>query len=82
MTRQPSKDVPDAWPRGMRLQVAAAYVGLSETAFERAAGLPAPVWLTEGRKIWLREDLDGWLDVRAGRAQPSIKSHQDEWATA
>jgi hypothetical protein len=61
------------WPRGMSDQLAAGYVGLGVTTFREAmaeAGI-APVWLTKGRRVWLREDLDRWLDGRAGRTAPS-----------
>ena len=53
------------WPAGMSLPFAARYVGLSESAF-LAADTPAPVWLTERRKVWRRCDLDRWLAVKAG----------------
>ena len=63
--------LPD-WPRGMREDLAAAYVGLSVTTLhaERRAGrFPQPILLTERRVIYLREDLDAYLDKRAGRAR-------------
>lgn len=59
------KRIPDQWPRGMRLEVAAAYLGLSESAFQRVVGsgkLPQPRWITRGRKIWLKDELDDFLD--------------------
>jgi predicted DNA-binding transcriptional regulator AlpA len=59
------------WPRGLREPLAAAYVGLSASTIraEYAAGrFPAPVALTVGRQVWLRDDLDLWLDAKAGRA--------------
>jgi excisionase family DNA binding protein len=55
-------------PRRMRVEEAARYVGVSETAF-RALDLPAV--RVGGTVGWLREDLDAWLDARAGRAAPS-----------
>ncbi|MBV8094502.1 MAG: hypothetical protein JOY71_19380 [Acetobacteraceae bacterium] len=59
------------WPRGLCEELAAAYVGLSVTTIraERAAGrFPAPIPLTRGRIVWLKEDLDRYLDLKAGRA--------------
>ena len=32
----------------------------------KAGQFPAPVPLTRGRIVWLREKLDNWLDDRAG----------------
>lgn len=50
-------------PRALRAEDAAYYVGLSVTTFHQqvAPAVPA-VQLTPGRKAWLREDLDAWLD--------------------
>jgi predicted DNA-binding transcriptional regulator AlpA len=61
--------LPD-WPRGMREALAAEYVGLSFSTFRREwseGRAPRPVHLTPGRQVWLREDLDRWLDRKAGR---------------
>jgi predicted DNA-binding transcriptional regulator AlpA len=61
--------LPD-WPRGMREALAADYVGLSSSTFRREwseGRAPGPVHLTPGRQVWLREDLDQWLDRKAGR---------------
>ncbi|CAM2754926.1 hypothetical protein CFR75_06270 [Komagataeibacter xylinus] len=59
----------EAWiPRGLRVEQAALYVGLSVSTFlAQVAPQVPPVKLTVRRQIWLREDLDRWLDVRAGR---------------
>ena len=49
----------------MRLPVAAAYVGLSESAFRggvRSGKLPQPKRVTTRRDIWLKDDLDNFLD--------------------
>ncbi|KAA5609133.1 hypothetical protein F1189_25850 [Rhodovastum atsumiense] len=62
------------WPRGLSEDLAAAYVGLSSSTFRREVGAgraPASVRLTPGRQVWLREDLDAWLDRLAGRAPAS-----------
>jgi hypothetical protein len=53
----------------MPIALAAAYVGLSETTIraEAAAGrLGAPVRLTPGRLVHLREQLDAYLNRAAG----------------
>jgi predicted DNA-binding transcriptional regulator AlpA len=56
------------WPRALRADLAAAYVGLGETTFREVVATEVPpVRLTEKRVAWLREDLDRWLDRRAGR---------------
>jgi predicted DNA-binding transcriptional regulator AlpA len=58
------------WPRGLREDFAASYVGLSVSTIRTLRGrgeFPSPVPLTKGRMVYLREDLDGWLDRRAGR---------------
>ena len=71
--------LPD-WPRALSAPLAAAYVSLSEASFRTAV---APelraVHLTRRRVAWLREDLDAWLDARAGRAAPS--SENNPWLT-
>lgn len=52
-------------PRRMRVEEAARYVGLSVTAFR---DLDLPSVRIGGTVGWLRDDLDAWLDARAGRA--------------
>lgn len=61
------------WPRGLHEHLAAAYVGLSVSTvrtLREHEDFPAPVRLTERRLVFLREDLDAWLDEKAGRRQP------------
>lgn len=76
---QSGRSVGPAWPpRGMPEREAAYYVGLSASTFRRevAAGTaPSPVRMTKGRQVWLREDLDRWLDAKAGRAAPSASGN-------
>ena len=63
----------------MQLELAAAYVGLSTGSVynERKAGrFPTPIHLTEGRMVWLRDDLDHWLDEKAGR---TVVGDGSEW---
>jgi prophage regulatory protein len=58
------------WPRGLREDLAAEYIGLSVSSIRtlRHRGqFPAPIPLTKGRLIFLRDDLDAWLDRKAGR---------------
>lgn len=67
------------YPRGLREEHAALYVGLGVSSFRTlvtAGDMPGPVWLTRGRKVWLREQLDRWLDARAGveAASPAAES--------
>jgi predicted DNA-binding transcriptional regulator AlpA len=61
-------------PRALRAEFAALYVGVSESwwlAAVKAGDAPAAVYLTPRLPVWLREDLDAWLDARAGRNSPS-----------
>ncbi len=65
------------WPRGLREEFAAEYVGLSVSTWRaecKAGRAPKPVHITVGRQVWLRDDLDRWLDAKAGRTndQPTI----------
>lgn len=58
----------DNWPRGMKADKAADYVGLSERTFlseVKQGRAPEPTWLTQNRKVWLRERLDDYLDRKA-----------------
>ncbi len=71
------------WPRGLREDLAAGYVGLSASTIraERARGaFPAPVLLTPGRQVYLREDLDAYLDRKAGRLTPAADGR--DWMEA
>lgn len=70
---------------------AAAYVGqLSVSIFrtEVAAGrIPAAIWVTPGRKAWLKEDLDRYIDVKSGKSfddphEPSLDDLAAEWDRA
>lgn len=76
MTQEPApraRILPD-WPRGMSEPLAASYVGLSTSQFRlevNAGRAPAPGRITERRKIWLKEDLDAYLDRVFGRTKPA-----------
>lgn len=58
-------------PRGLALAEAAAYVGLSAGAFEKAVSdgrIPGPLKIGSTRRIWDRARLDQWLDEQSGLA--------------
>jgi predicted DNA-binding transcriptional regulator AlpA len=68
------------WPRGLRVDLAAEYLGISQSLFlsQVAAGrAPEPVQISAGRKIWLRDHLDAYLDRLAGMT-PLTSSHDLE----
>ena len=69
--KQPSKPV-----RAYRSQIAAEYLGIGYSTFWRytkeIADFPKPVSLTPGRtgmKVWLKEELDAWLDSRVATSR-------------
>lgn len=55
------------WGRGLDADAARAYCGCD---VEHTPGAPPPVKVSPRRKIWLREDLDAWLDRVAGKKAP------------
>ena len=60
---------PGCWPRLMRAEVAAAYVGeKSVEAFRRAVGslYPAPVKIPSKGDRWLKDALDKAIDHLSG----------------
>lgn len=58
-------------PRRMRIEAAAYYCGMSETAVrERVAAQVDPVRIG-GTVGWMREDLDAWLDRQARQGTAS-----------
>jgi hypothetical protein len=65
--REDLRDLPD-WPRRMSREQAAAYVGVSESHFDkqvRAGILPGPIaW--GGRQLWDRKALDLACDIEIG----------------
>ncbi|GAA0575778.1 hypothetical protein GCM10009416_13090 [Craurococcus roseus] len=67
------RPVINGWtPRGLPLTATALYVGLGKSTWlelVEKGDAPEGVFLTPGRKVWLREDLDAWLDERAAREQ-------------
>ena len=78
----PDRPLP-GWPRAMNEEWASAYISLSQSLFRvqvEAGEAPQPVWLTPGRKAWLREDLDAYLDRKAGRSPASDPAN--DWMKA
>ena len=71
-------ELPD-WPRAMRAPMAAAYLGISEWTLRKGARsgrYPKP--LKDGEVVvWLREDLDRWLDNLKGDQPNSNAQGQD-----
>ena len=68
----PQKWVPGVWPRLMRAEQAAAYVGeKSIRAFRRSVGklYPKPVKVAGKGDRWLKEHLDGTIDHLARNAR-------------
>jgi hypothetical protein len=60
--------MPD-WPRGMNIVIAAAYCGIGKGLLSRDG--PKPIKIGAKRLVWLREDLDKWLDRLAGNVPAS-----------
>ncbi len=63
------------WGRGLDADAARQYCGCD---VERTPGAPPPVKVSPRRKIWLREELDAWLDRMAGKDPASQGSIWDE----
>jgi predicted DNA-binding transcriptional regulator AlpA len=76
-------------PRGLNLVEAARYIGIGASTLARearAGRCPRPVGPTPQRRVWLRDDLDAWLDALAGKTNPAAEpariSPADEWDVA
>lgn len=75
------------WPRGLSEALAAAYVSLSVSQFRtevKAGRAPGPGRITQGRKIWLKDDLDTYLDRIFGKGNPAqpprtLREDLEEW---
>jgi predicted DNA-binding transcriptional regulator AlpA len=53
------------WPRALKEEWAAAYVGLSLTTFRQVVAPAVPaIRLSTGRIGWRREQLDAWIEAR------------------
>jgi hypothetical protein len=77
------------WPLALDEDLAASYLSISVSLFRKevdAGRMPAPIWVTAGRKVWHRARLKAWLDAKAGiENHPAIASGQslvDEWDQA
>lgn len=66
------------WPLMLRRELAAHYMGLSPTAFDREVKegrAPGPVPMTNGVDSWHRADLVQWAEDRrpnAGKPAPTL----------
>jgi len=68
------------WPRLLRAEKAAAYLDVSKTHFlATIAPELTEVRLSQGVVGWLRDDLDRWLDGKAGRGAASPEANP--WLT-
>ncbi len=75
--------LPD-WPRGMSPKIAALYVGVSPALLRQeslAKRAPLPVRMGQRRLVYLREDLDAYLNKLAGKnaAAPAEADSSAEW---
>ena len=78
------------WPRCMKAEIAAAYLGISISllhAGSRAGRYPKPFHISVGRVVWLKEELDALIDRTAGRPKSGADASGDpdpaaEWDTA
>ncbi|MDD2706249.1 MAG: hypothetical protein PHU07_13085 [Acidocella sp.] len=52
------------WPRAMPVDLAAKYCGVGANTLTQHG--PKPVQIGQKRKVWLRDQLDKWLDTLAG----------------
>ena len=74
------------WPRGLSAPLAAAYIGLSvsQLLVLESEGEFKATWLTKGRKVYLREQLDSFLDRKDGRGNAASDPADDvpDWQKA
>lgn len=72
------------WPRILRREQAAAYVGLRVSTWDAevaASRVPRPVQVTNGVKGWDRYDLDAWIEERKAM-QASAANDANPWDDA
>jgi hypothetical protein len=62
-------DLPD-WPRGLSLEQASAYVGVSGGTFRRHVKI-APREIG-GRLVWDRHQLDAWFDFTGTQTEHAL----------
>lgn len=64
------------WPRCMRAETAAEYLDVSKTHFLTAIARDLQAINLNGRaKGWLKEDLDAWLERKAGRVPALVEAN-------
>lgn len=68
------------WPLLLRRELAAAYVGMSPSTFDKAVKeglLPRPVATVYSLVQWHRGDLDAWAEDRRAEGQPAANPWDD-----
>lgn len=68
------------WPRGLRAELAAAYLGMGRTTFDagvKSGDIPKPVRTVATIAVWDRHELDRWLDDKRGVAQGEGRNEWD-----
>lgn len=78
---EPDRHYAPYWPAAMRAERAAAYLDVSATYFRSsiACGL-TPIRPSPGVVLYLRRDLDGWLDRQVGG--PAASAALNPWHQA
>jgi excisionase family DNA binding protein len=69
------------WPYAMGVDEAAEYCGIGRNTLLRLVGAgraPAPVKISEKRRVWLRPNLERWLDRLASPTASSDAITSDE----
>ncbi len=69
-------------PRLMRAAAAAHYLGMSESSFRATVAPQLQKVEIGGMVSWRREDLDAWVDARAGGGAPSAPEAPAGWDSA
>lgn len=67
------------WPRVLRAEQAANYVGMSRSMFDaevKAGKLPKPFPTAGSLQAWDKNDLDDWVDARRDAA---FATNVNEW---
>lgn len=79
MRRLAANELPD-WPRLMQRALAAAYLGVSPSTFDRRFKHIEPVLGIGGNKLWDKKDLDAAVDGCKKSTIGEDSSHDnDEW---
>lgn len=67
-------------PRCMPIATAAQYVGISISSFRAIVAQDVrPIYMSPRRPVWLREDLDAWINNKAGRTDTHVDPGVAEW---